>query len=114
MSSKKIVLVTGASTGLGYQIVKALYASATPYSILLGGRSLAKAEDAIQRLKNESATGQGDVRAIQIDIEDDVSIASAFKEIEGKYGKLDALVNNAGELIITFYYGSIEQSSDPC
>ncbi|CAH0032828.1 unnamed protein product [Clonostachys rhizophaga] len=39
----KVVLVTGANTGLGYQIVRAICASETLYEAVVGGRSLAKA-----------------------------------------------------------------------
>ena len=94
MAGKNVVLVTGANTGLGFQIARALCSSETPYEVLVGGRSLAKAEQAVKSLKNEYPTSNA--QPIQIDIADDASIAYAFEHVKGKYGKLDALINNAG------------------
>ncbi|KAH7132543.1 putative short chain dehydrogenase [Dendryphion nanum] len=103
MNDKKIVLVTGANTGLGYQIVRALCASEIAYEVLVGGRSLSKAEQALTDLKEEFPDTQTQIRAIQVDIEDDDSIASAFEYVQKEYGRLDALVNNAG----TCYFGAM-------
>lgn len=92
----KTIFITGANTGLGYQIIRALATSTSPYTILLGSRSLSKADAAIQSLAAEFPSTKSTITPIQIDIEDDASIAAAVKTIEAKYGHLDALVNNAG------------------
>lgn len=92
----KTIFITGANTGLGYQIIRALATSTSPYTILLGSRSLSKADAAIQSLAAEFPSAKSTITPIQIDIEDDASIAAAVKTIEAKYGHLDALVNNAG------------------
>jgi NAD(P)-dependent dehydrogenase (short-subunit alcohol dehydrogenase family) len=96
MSSQEVVLVTGANTGLGFQIVRALCGSDDAYTILLGGRSLNKAEEAISAAVNEFPSSRSKLHPIQIDIADDNSIEAAFQEVQTKYGRLDALVNNAG------------------
>lgn len=95
MDGRKLVLVTGANTGLGFQIVKAICSSDTEYEVLVGGRSIQKAEQAITSLKEQFPSSH--LHAIQVDIEDDASIVSAFEYVKTKYGKLDALINNAGE-----------------
>ncbi|KAF5263297.1 hypothetical protein FOXYS1_5967 [Fusarium oxysporum] len=95
MDGRKLVLVTGANTGLGFQIVKAICSSDTEYEVLVGGRSIQKAEQAIMSLKEQFPSSH--LHAIQVDIEDDASIVSAFEYVKTKYGKLDALINNAGE-----------------
>ncbi|KAI1016042.1 hypothetical protein LB504_009288 [Fusarium proliferatum] len=94
MDGRKLVLVTGANTGLGFQIVKAICSSDKGYEVLVGGRSLQKAEQAVKNLKEEFPSSY--LHAIQLDIEDDISIASAFEYIKAQYGRLDALINNAG------------------
>lgn len=95
--SSKTVLVTGGNTGLGLEIIRALYQSSSTYNLLLGSRSLEKAEAAISAVKSEEAsTSSAIIEPIQIDIEDDESISRAFETVEKKFGHLDILVNNAG------------------
>ena len=96
MAHSSIVFITGGNTGIGYETVKALYASPQPHTILMGSRSLEKANEAISKLKGEVSESKSDVVPIQIDIEDDGSIENAFKNIESNYGHIDSLINNAG------------------
>lgn len=96
MADSSIVFITGGNTGIGYETVKALYASPQPHTILMGSRSLEKANEAISKLKGEVSESKSDVVPIQIDIEDDASIENAFKNIESNYGHIDSLINNAG------------------
>lgn len=88
--------ITGGNTGIGYETVKALYASSKPYKVLMGSRSLEKASDAISKLKAEVPESKSEVEAVQLDIEDDASIEKAFEEVKSKYGRVDTVVNNAG------------------
>ena len=85
MHDKRVALVTGANQGIGLQIAKELAARFTVY---LGSRDLAKGEAAAKSLT-------GDVRAIQLDVTDQASIAAAAKRIRDEVGRLDVLVNNA-------------------
>ncbi|KAL1598861.1 hypothetical protein SLS60_008003 [Paraconiothyrium brasiliense] len=96
MTEKSIVFVTGGNAGLGYESVKALYASSKSYVVLMGSRSLDKANAAIKTLESEVANSNSEVVPIQVDIEDDASIERSKSNIDSKYGRLDALVNNAG------------------
>lgn len=98
MSDSPITFITGGNTGIGYETVKALYASPQAHTILMGSRSLDKATEAISKLQSEVPDTKSNVVSIQIDIEDDASIENAFKEIESKYGRVDTLINNAGML----------------
>ena len=103
MDQKVIVLVTGANTGLGFEIVKGLCSSETAYVTLIGGRSVEKAEQAANAVINEFPSSRSEVWPIQIDIEDDESIQHAFDEVQTKYGKLDVLVNNAGMSALMYH-----------
>jgi NADP-dependent 3-hydroxy acid dehydrogenase YdfG len=96
MTERQIVLITGGNTGIGYETVKALYASPQAYTILMGSRSLDKAKDAISTLHDEISNSKSEVVPIQLDIEDDQSIEDAFQEVESKYKVVDTLINNAG------------------
>jgi len=96
MPSREVVLITGANTGLGFQIIRALCGSTKSYYILLGGRSLQKVEEAVRSATEEFPSSHSKLAPIQVDIEDDGSIEQAFEEVQTKVGRLDTLVNNAG------------------
>ncbi|TVY33291.1 Short-chain dehydrogenase/reductase [Lachnellula subtilissima] len=96
MASNPIVLITGANAGLGFEIVKSLLQSPKPYTILLGGRSLAKAEAATQQAQTEFSSSSSVIKPVQIDIESDSSITNLFDQISAEYGRVDVLINNAG------------------
>jgi NAD(P)-dependent dehydrogenase (short-subunit alcohol dehydrogenase family) len=101
MADRRIVLITGANTGLGYQIIRALTGSDRAYEILLGGRSIEKAKKAAEDARAEFEDSQSRIYPVQIDIEDDGSITALFNEVKEKFGKLDVLINNAGNTPIT-------------
>lgn len=96
MEQPTIVLITGANTGLGFEMVKAFCDGEKAYEIILGGRSLAKAREAADAVTKEFSSSRSKVSAIQVDIEDDESIQRSFDEVQTKFGRLDALINNAG------------------
>lgn len=96
MAEKKVILITGANTGLGLEIVKALCRESTPYDILVGSRSLQKGEAAVESVKKEIPNSTSTLLVVQIDIESDDSVEKAFATIKSKYDKLDVLINNAG------------------
>jgi NAD(P)-dependent dehydrogenase (short-subunit alcohol dehydrogenase family) len=97
MTDASIVLITGGNTGIGYETIKALYGSPEAHVILMGSRSLDKAAEAIKTIQSEISETKSTIVPIKIDIEDDASIEAAFKQVESKYGSIDALVNNAGK-----------------
>lgn len=100
MSSNEIIFITGANTGLGYETVKSLLQSSKPYTILLGGRSLDKANTAAENARKDFPETPSTIKTIQIDIEDDASIAAALEKVTSEYGYVDVLINNGGKLYI--------------
>ncbi|KAI1451277.1 NAD(P)-binding protein [Annulohypoxylon moriforme] len=96
-SDKKIVLVTGANTGLGYEIIKALYQTDIPYELIVGCRTPSKGEAAMAKLKEETTSpSPSSLSILQVDLSSDASLETAVDTLEAKYGRLDALINNAG------------------
>lgn len=96
MSSPEVVLVTGANTGIGFQIVRALAGSDKTYSIILAGRSLDKVQQAIKDLQEKFPDSKSALSPLELDIESDRSIEAAFETVTGQFGKVDVLINNAG------------------
>lgn len=84
---KLIALVTGANTGVGYQIAKAL--ANDNYLVFVGARNLQKGREAANSL-GENAV------AIELDVTNQTTIDDAVAQLTEKFGKLDLLVNNAG------------------
>jgi NAD(P)-dependent dehydrogenase (short-subunit alcohol dehydrogenase family) len=97
MASRKIVTVTGGNGGIGYETVKALLRSDKPYHIMMGSRSLDKANTAIETLRSECPGASNTVEAVQVDLTSDESIENAFKQVESSHGRVDVLINNAGK-----------------
>lgn len=84
MSNKKVILVTGASSGIGYQTAEQL---AKEGHIVYGA---ARRVDAMKPLEVFGVT------PIRLDITDEVSIKEALNLIIKKENRIDVLVNNAG------------------
>jgi len=81
--SRGLALVTGANSGIGFEIAKQLLAAGL--DVLVGTRDASKGKEASARL------GPG-ARPVLIDVTDEASITAAAVEVD----RLDALVNNAG------------------
>jgi NAD(P)-dependent dehydrogenase (short-subunit alcohol dehydrogenase family) len=96
MSSGKVVLITGANTGLGLEIVKALYKTDRAYQIIIGCRTVSKGEAAMESVQKEIPKSPSALSVIQVDLSSDESINNALKNIESKFGRLDVLINNGG------------------
>jgi len=83
----KIALVTGASSGIGIGIAKALHAQGA--HIVLTGRREAEL--------NAVAAGLGERASVMVaDLNDPAAPAALVEGIEATHGRLDILVNNAG------------------
>lgn len=94
----KIVVVTGANTGIGYEVVKALLQNdqTTPYRVFLGCRSLDKGKAAREQVLAEVPDTRSTVDLLQVDLASDTSIEAAFAAVSKETDHIDALVNNAG------------------
>lgn len=99
MATRKVVLVTGANSGIGYETAKAFLQSTKQYSILLGSRTLKKASLAVESLHQECPDSTNTVEPIVIDLTSDESIERAFEQVKVNPGRIDALVNNAGKVM---------------
>ena len=88
--SKSLVVITGASSGIGEAIAKKL--SAEGYPLLLLSRRLERME--ALKLPNTLCKA--------VDVTDRAAVAAAIATAEAQYGKVDCLINNAGVMLLGF------------
>jgi uncharacterized oxidoreductase len=84
--TNKTVLITGGGSGIGFEIAKLL--SEKNNQVIITGRSEDRLQKAAAQLKN--------VKIIAADITDEASVEKLVAQINNDYGKLDVLINNAG------------------
>lgn len=92
--NEKVILVTGASRGIGAAVAQQLAASGAKVIInFAGGREAA--EQTVQAIKVQG----GDAIALQADVSKADEVNRMFTEAIAHYGRIDVLVNNAGIMI---------------
>ncbi|RRV16100.1 SDR family oxidoreductase [Pseudomonas saudiphocaensis] len=90
---QQVMLITGASRGIG--AATARLAAAQGYALCLTYRHR---QDVMQSLLEElHATGTKAI-AVAADVADEEQVARLFATLDDEFGRLDALVNNAGML----------------
>lgn len=98
----KIILVTGTSTGLGISIaVQAAQAGHTVYATM---RNLGKRASLDQAAAEAGVT----LNVLALDVQDMASIEAAVSQIIADHGRIDVLVNNAGQGFVR----TVEQASE--
>lgn len=89
----KVMLISGASRGIG--AATARLAAQRGYHLLLNYRSRANEATA---LAHEIIAQGGVAHTVQADIAEEAEVLRLFAELDEHYGRLDALINNAGML----------------
>ncbi len=92
MPTKKIILITGATDGIGFQT--ALELAQKDYHVLVHGRNKLKSDKTVSKIKN--ITLNDNVDSIYADLTKFNEIAAMAEDIKKKYSHLDVLINNAG------------------
>jgi NAD(P)-dependent dehydrogenase (short-subunit alcohol dehydrogenase family) len=93
MSAKKVWFVTGAGRGMGVDIVKA--ALAAGHAVVASGRNPDRVSSAIG--------AHQDLLAVRLDVTDPADADAAVKAAVGRFGRIDVLVNNAGNFNAGFF-----------
>lgn len=94
---EKVVLITGASTGIGNETAKLFQTK--NWKVAATMRSPDKAQD-LQRIV--------DVECIRLDVTDPESVREGVQTALDRFGRIDAVVNNAGFAVV----GPFEAASD--
>ena len=98
----KIVIVTGANTGIGIQTVIDLARRGA--TVIMACRNLDKSKPALEKAKKES--GSNDIVLMRLDLSSLKSVREFAEEFLSKYSRLNILINNAG--IMGCPYGKTE------
>ncbi len=83
----RIALITGAGTGVGRAVAGAL--AGDGFTVVLAGRRTELLHEVL------SALGDGHL-AVPTDVTDPESVDALFSAIDGRFGRIDLLFNNAG------------------
>src|ERR687884_661415 len=89
-SNQKVAVVTGASSGIGYET--SLTLARNGFLTYATMRNLDKGED----LKSVATKENLPIRINQLDVTNDTSVKNAVQKILSETGRIDILVNNAG------------------
>lgn len=92
-SLKKVMLVTGASRGIGAAI--ALQAGLAGYRV---GVNYLRSEEAANKVVREIQQAGGEAIALKADVGRLDQVVTLFRRLDAAFGRLDVLVNNAGVL----------------
>jgi short-subunit dehydrogenase len=83
----KVILITGASTGIGRQLVKDL--SLKKCKIAFAARRKELLNELTEELQNQSSA---ELFPIKCDVSKKEEVASAYKQIIEKFGKIDIAI----------------------
>lgn len=93
----KVYIVTGAASGVGFELAKMLYAAGG--TVYIAARSVARCAGAIEKLKTQvqAANGKtlGRLESLVIDLADLRTVKAPIEEFLRKEERLDVLVHNA-------------------
>ncbi|MDR4490950.1 MAG: SDR family oxidoreductase [Candidatus Nitrosocosmicus sp.] len=84
----KVVLVTGSSKGIGFEIARE-FAENKNSNVILCSRNIGQCDSAAKRI-------HGSTFPFEVDVADDSSVEKFIKKISDKFDRVDVLVNNSG------------------
>jgi 3-oxoacyl-[acyl-carrier protein] reductase len=101
--SNKVVLVTGASKGIGGGIATALGAEGARVAV-----NYSSDREGAERVAQAITDNGGQAIAVGADVSKATDVARLFQKVDSAFGRLDVLVNNAG----VFRFGTFAEISE--
>lgn len=99
MSKQKVWFITGASKGMGLEVVKTVLAN--------GDKVIATSRNLEEQIKNIDEASENFL-PLKVDITKEAEVKSAIEKGVEIFGQIDVVLNNAGYYLV----GSIEEISD--
>ena len=95
---KKVIVITGASSGIGFLAARALArAGHTVYASMR--ETTSRNASQVKEVEEYAADNSVDLRAIELDVSSQRSADAAIQEIVSSNGRLDVIVHNAGHMV---------------
>ena len=95
MSNARVAVVTGASGGIGRDVVKRLAADGFSGAVHYSG-----SEDRAAEVVGEVVSAGGSAVAVRADVADEHAVSAMFADVTKHYGGVDVVVNTAGIMIL--------------
>ncbi|KAI8243685.1 hypothetical protein K4K57_008357 [Colletotrichum sp. SAR 10_99] len=93
----KVFLITGASGGIGTELVKILYSKNA--KIWLAARSYSKTQAVINEIKAAHPRSTGEMVFLELQLDDLSTIKASAQQFLSRENRLDVLWNNAGVMV---------------
>jgi NAD(P)-dependent dehydrogenase (short-subunit alcohol dehydrogenase family) len=103
---RKVVVITGASSGIGKALAVKLAASG---AIIIG---VARGVERLEQMRGEVAVAGGEVHIYPTDLSSPDDCAALIRKVEAEHGRVDVLVNNAGRSIRRSVMESLDRFHD--
>lgn len=91
----KVVIVTGASSGIGEAVARRL--AAEGIHVVLGARREERLESVVAQIQQSG----GSAEHHRLDVTDRANVAAVLDEVVETRGHLDAIINNAGVMLLS-------------
>jgi short-subunit dehydrogenase len=100
--SGKVVIITGASSGIGRALAMALAREGAKLALV------ARRESLLQELERDTKLAGGTTVSMPLDLREKGDVETMIRSTRDRYGRIDVLINNAG----FGFYGAVEDTPD--
>jgi len=105
--NSKVVLVTGASGGIGAEVTRQFAKAGAKVIVHYAGR-----KEPAQKLADEINQGGGEAIVLQADVSKADAVKKMFDDAIAHYGRIDVLVNSAGIMMNSLLKDTTEEAFD--